>query len=223
MSYNISVKLDFKRNQHKGKFIVLEGVEASGKTTQIRKLEKALLADKKKVFITKNPTDGVIGKFIRNQILAGNKIKLDPIAFQYLFVADRVMQEKEIIKHLKKGEIVISDRYFWSSVAYGIVDRKGTKFKNWEQISPVALSLLSMYYQFLIPDVNIYLKISIKESARRIKGSAKHNEIYDDQKMSLQIRKAYGWIIKKFKKEFTIISGEQNEDKVTKDILKLIK
>ena len=219
MKYHIEFDLDFKRNKYPGKFIALEGIEASGKTTQVVKLGGKI----RDAILTKNPTDGEIGSFIRREVLGG-KTKIPPVAYQYLFAADREIQQQEIIELLKAGKTVISDRYMWSSVAYGIADREGLDYKNWENVSLVALSALSMYHQFLLPDLTIYLDISIEESLRRIKGSAKHTEIYDNHKMNIKIEKGYRWLMEKFPKEFVTVDGDgkRSEEEITGEILGLI-
>ena len=222
MLYHIEFDLDFKRNPYPGKFIVFEGIEASGKTTQSKRITEILLKSGK-VLLTKNPTaDNEIGVFIRNEILSGNKKHLPPVSYQYLFAADRVIQQDEIIDYLKKGVDVICDRYFWSSVAYGIADREGTNYENWEEVSMTALSILSLYHQFLLPDLSIYLDVPLEESLRRISGSAKHTEIYDNHKMNIKIKKGYDWLFKNFKKEITVLDGTKPKDEITEEILKLI-
>jgi len=219
MKYHVEFDLDFKRNKYPGKFIVLEGIEASGKTTQVALLGKKI----KNAILTKNPTDGQIGTFIRKQVLGG-KTDIPPASYQYLFAADREIQQAEITELLKEGKTVISDRYLWSSVAYGIADRQDLNYNNWENVSLVALSALSMYHQFLLPDLTIYLDISLSESLRRIKGSLKHTEIYDNHKMNIKIEKGYRWLIQKFPKEFVIVNGdgERREEEITGEILSLI-
>lgn len=221
MKYHVAFDLDFRKNKYPGKFIVLEGIEASGKTTQV-KLVSEILAKTHKIFVTKNPTDNEIGAYIRSEILSGKNKNVPPVAYQYLFAADRVAQQVDLIARLKAGETIISDRYFWSSVAYGIADRVGTDYKNWEEVSMTALSLLSMYHQFILPDLSIYLDVSLGESLRRISGSAKHTEIYDNHKANVKIKKGYDWIRKTFPKEITILNGEKPLDEITKEIVKLI-
>jgi dTMP kinase len=174
--------------------------------------------------LTKNPTDdNEIGVFIRNKVLAG-KTNLPPVAYQYLFAADRAIQQQQIINLLKKGKTVISDRYLWSSVAYGIADRQDLDYKNWEEVTLVAYSALSMYHQFLFPDLTIYLDISLEESLKRIKGSKKHTEIYDNHKMNIKIQKGYKWLMEKYPNEFTVVDGDGNrsEEEITEEILSLI-
>jgi dTMP kinase len=221
MKYHVTFDLDFKRNNYSGKFIVLEGIEASGKTTQVKRLGE-MLSKTQTVFTTKNPTDNEIGTYIRNEILTGNQKHIPPVSYQYLFAADRVIQQFDLIEKLKKGETVVSDRYFWSSVAYGIADREGTDFENWEEVSVTALSLLSMYYQFILPDLSIYLDVSLEESLRRISGSAKHTEIYDNHRMNIKIKKGYEWLLRTFPNEITLLNGEKPLDEITAKIVELV-
>jgi dTMP kinase len=221
MKYHVAFDLDFKRNSYPGKFIVFEGIEASGKTTQTKTVSE-ILRKEGVIWTTKNPTtDNEIGTFVRNEILAGNKQHIPPVSYQYLFAADRVINQYEIIDHLKLGETVICDRYFWSSVAYGIADREGTDYENWEEVSMVALSILSMYHQFVLPDLTIYLDVSLEESLRRIRGSVKHTEIYDNHKMNIKIKKGYDWLLKNFGREIVRVDGEKPLDEITKEIVEL--
>ena len=220
MKYRVEFDIDFKRNKLPGKFIVLEGIEASGKTTQVKLLGKKI----KDSVLTKNPTDdNEIGLFIRNKVLAG-KSNLPPVAYQYLFAADRAIQQQQVIDLLKKGKTVISDRYLWSSVAYGIADRQDMDYKNWEEVTLVAYSALSMYHQFLLPDLTIYLDISLEESLKRIEGSSKHTEIYDNHKMNIKIQKGYKWLMKNFPKEFTVVDGDGNrtQEEITDELIAII-
>jgi dTMP kinase len=222
MKYHVAFDLDFKRNNYPGKFIVLEGIEASGKTTQTKRLGE-ILSKHQSVFVTKNPTDGEIGSYIRKEILTGNQKHIPPVSYQYLFAADRVIQQFDLIERLKKGETIISDRYFWSSVAYGIADREGTDYENWEEVGVTALSLLSLYHQFILPDLSIYLDVSLEASLQRISGSAKHTEIYDNHQMNIKIKKGYEWLLKTFPKEITLLNGEKPLDEITSEIVELIR
>lgn len=217
MKYPISFDLDFRRNEFPGKFIVLEGIEASGKTTQVKKLGEKF----PDAILTKNPTDSQIGRLIREEVLGGHS-EIPPVAYQYLFAADREIQQEEIIGYLKAGKTVISDRYFWSSVAYGIADREDMDYEDWENVSLVAFSILSMYHQFVLPDLTIYLDISLEESLRRMEGSEKHTEIYDNHEMNVKIKKGYKWLLEKFSEEFKVINAEQKEEDLTKEIAKYV-
>ncbi len=218
--YHVKFELDLKRNPYPGKLIAIEGIEASGKTTQAEIVAEVLKKDHK-VFQTKNPTESFVGDFIRKSLLAG-KVRVPPISLQYLFSADREIQQQEIIERLKKGEWIVTDRYFWSSVAYGAADIE-VDYENFASLSLTAFSLLSMYHQFIVPDTTIYLEISLSDALKRLSGSKKHTEIYDNEQMNIKVKKGYEWLIKKFTSEFTIVNAEQSVEKVTEEILSKIK
>ena len=220
MKYKVNFEIEFNKNKYPGKFIVVEGIEASGKTTQVENLEKELARKKIKVWSTKNPTSHPIGKFIR-RVLSG-KVKIPPQSIQYLFNADRVVQQEEILSKLKSGYVVISDRYFWSSVAYGTADIK-TDYENLINLSLTSFSLLSMYHEFIVPDVTFLLDVSIEEADKRLSQSHKHKEIYDNREMNIKVKKGYDWLVKKFPRQFTVIDGNHHIDKVTKEIISKIK
>ncbi len=220
MDYHIELDLDFKRNPYKGKFIAIEGIDAAGKTTQVNNLAKALREKGEKVYLTKSPTDGEIGKFIR-RVLTG-KTKIPPISFQFLFAADRNVQQQELVKHLKKGETVISDRYFWSALAYGIADRGGVEIKRTGKVLLVAQAILSMYDQHLIPDKTIYLDIPVSLAVSRLSRISKTKELYEKEDKLLQIERAYKWLIKKFPKEITVVDGTKSVEELTDIVLPLV-
>lgn len=216
MKYHIQFDLDFKRNAYGGLFIAIEGIDGSGKTTQVERVAEEF-GKKRTLFVTKNPTDGSVGQFIRKVLK--KEIVLPSVSFQYLFSADRQVQQVEVIKHLKQGEVVLTDRYFWSALAYGIVDRGATDFnKNGSQLL-IAQSILSMYHQFIVPDYTFYLAISVEEAKRRLATMDKTKELYEDEEKLKKIDAAYNWIIGQFPKEITVIDGEKPVVEVTEEIL----
>lgn len=217
MKYHLELDIDFKRNPHKGLFIVVEGIDGAGKTTQVHDVAAAL-AKKHPTYETKQPTDGPIGKFIR-KVLSGD-IKVPPVSFQYLFSADRQSQQQEIEDRLKNGEIVVMDRYIWSALAYGIVDYGFKKFQETDNQLLVSLSILSMYHQFLFPDLNIFLDIPIATSVQRLSKSGRiHSEIYKREEKVTQARESYHWLLKQFPQEFVVVDGDRDEHLITQDIL----
>lgn len=217
MKYHVSFDIDFLKNPYTGKFIVIEGVDGSGKSTQVELVGKQLEEKGLKVHITKEPTDTPTGKLLR-EALSG-KLKLPPVALQYLFNADRAVHQLEIEEYLKKGYVVITDRYFWSSVAYGISDIAGVKQADW---CLTVFSILSFYNQFLKPDFSFYLKIDPKIAAKRLEKSQKKLEIYDHLSKLLKIEKGYNYLLQKFPKEFIIIDGEKTEKEITEEIVEKI-
>lgn len=222
MKYHVEFEIDFKRNPYSGKFIAIEGIDGSGKTTQAKKVVEELKKHGRKVVYTKEPTDGLIGEFIRKGLLGlSSKIRISPVAFQYLFVADRVEHQKEVEDYLKKGYIVISDRSLWSSVPYGMVDR-GVDFSDQKANGDsllTAFSILSFYNQFIAPDKTLFLDIPVDTAMKRIGQKKEEKEIYEKRDMLEKIRVGYQWLITKFKEEFTVIKGEESVEEITEEIL----
>ena len=221
MNYHVSFDIDFRRNAYKGIYIAFEGIDGVGKTTQTSILKKYFEDKKKKVVYTKEPTNiPPIGTLIHDFIQG--KIDLPPISVQSLFAADRAIHMETIVEpSLQKGKIVISDRCFWSSVAYGILDKMKNShtLKNGE-ILLVSESILSMYHQFIIPDITFYIKVSEETAMKRLSKMNKKKEYYETKEKLRKIKEGYDWLANKFPKEIIVIDGEQSVEKVTAEILK---
>jgi dTMP kinase len=100
-----------------GRLIALEGIDGSGKTTQMAALATGLARLGHRVYRTCEPSDGPVGQFIRGAISQTGTLHEATLAL--LFAADRIEHlEREIIPHLQAGEIVLTDRYLLSSLAY---------------------------------------------------------------------------------------------------------
>jgi dTMP kinase len=112
---------------------------------------------------------------------------------------------------------VVTDRYFWSSVAYGISD-----IGEINDIYFVAFSMLSFYNQFIVPDLTVFLKINPETSMERIDELGKKKEIYENSQKLLKIKKGYEFLIEKFPEEFRIVSSDRPVEEVHREILKKI-
>lgn len=217
MKHTVSFDLEFRKNPHPGKLIVIEGIDGAGKTTQAKEIVKRLNKEGYNAAYTKEPTDMVIGQFIREKILSGN-MKVNPLALQYLFNADRVMHMEKMETFLEKGLIIVMDRYFWSSVAYALADLGGVK--DWYL---TAFSVLSFYNQFIAPDMSIFLDVDVEIALRRIEVSGKHGEIYDNDKKLPAIARNYRQLLKEFPEMFTIVDANGKAEEVTEDVVNKIK
>ena len=103
------------------KFITFEGIDASGKSTQIKIIYKILKKKNKKVFITREPGGTILAEKIRNLIINSN---FTPLTELMLFYAARYDHFKKINHYLKKKYIVLCDRYIHSTYAYHITSKK---------------------------------------------------------------------------------------------------
>lgn len=223
MQYHLDLDIDFRRNPYKGRYIVLEGIDGSGKTTQIEKLFEYFTSQGKEVIKTREPRkdEGLIGELIQ-KILNG-KTRVPSIAIQYLFSADRGMHHAELIQPaLKSGKIIISDRCFFSAVPYGILDLEEDFSTNTAKYILVAQSILSMYHKFIAPDITFYLDISVERAMERLGKKPHGKEIYEEEQKIKKAKEGYDWLLTEFPEEFNIIEGARSVDQVTKDIISLI-
>jgi len=221
MKYHIDFDIELRRNPYKGLYIAFEGIDGSGKTTQVERLAKYFEKNKRQVVVTSEPRiDSLVGKFIHD-ILQG-KFKVPSAALQYLYTADRVINHEEVVdKTLKKGTTVISHRSFWSVVPYGVMDKGlATYDKDKAQVLQVAQGLLSMYHQFIAPDITFYLRVPVDIALSRLAKMKKVKEIYEKREKLSQVARGYEWQLKQFPKEFVVIDGEKSEEEVTKEIIK---
>ncbi|MBU3979615.1 dTMP kinase [Patescibacteria group bacterium] len=224
MKYHVEFDIDLRRNSYKGLYIALEGIDGSGKTTQLQKLYNYFQKRGRGVIKTREPRkqEGIIGELIQ-KILHG-KTQIPPVAFQYLFSADREMHHEElVIPSLQAGKVVISDRCFWSAIPYGLLDRKSQLDENTIEYLLAAQSILSMYHQFIVPDNTFYLDIPLDVAIQRIDKTSEEKEIYEDKEKLEKTIKGYQWLLREFPKEFTIIDATKRVEEVTEEIVEVIK
>ena len=208
-----------KPNPYPGKFIVIEGLDGAGTTTQTIAVAE-ILYEKfgLNVLPTFEPTSGIVGKQIRS-ILSGRTV-VPPLVLAALFAADRMDHlygENGIIGNLLEGEWVISDRYFHSSYAYQSIEM------NEEELS----WLDAIHAEALIPDLTIFIDVPIKTCLQRItSGRHKQFEIYEKENILKKISLQYSKSIKMFHNNghnIEIIDGKPGAQKVTRHIIDCIK
>jgi len=197
-------------------FIVFDGLDGSGMSTQAAKLVEFLKGKEQKlkfghtgVHLTKEPTSSLIGGLIRSQLT--HEWKSSPECLQLLFSADRAYHlEKEIIPLLEKGIIIICDRYFFSTLAFGSLEIKDF---NW---------LLNLQKQFLVPDITFFLKVSPKICIERIKKERFGLTLFEKEEIMEKVWKNYEKLAKRFKNVY-IINGERPVEKIAQDIREIVK
>ena len=193
------------KNKYPGKFIAIEGIDGSGATTQALKLKEYLEEKNMPFWLTQEPTDGIIGSISKSHLSGTAKIT-DHIGLQLLFAADRANHlDQEIIPRLKQGEIVITDRYFLSSVAYGSLNIGD---ENW---------LYQINDQFLLPDLTILIKVSAKVGIDRISETRLKFSMFEQEEKMKKVWDNYEKISKKYP-NIVIIDGEKSEEDVFRDI-----
>lgn len=169
--------------EKRGRFIVFEGLDGSGKSTQVRYLAKRLQAKGLSAYETFEPTDSPIGSLI-HQIMIG-RIHSDHKTIASLFVADRIdhllNEVNGIRQKVVNGTIVISDRYYFSSYAYHGVH------------IPIEwiIQANSLAAEILRPDVNIFLDVPPDECVARLNREKWHLELYENSDTLRKVREKY--------------------------------
>ncbi|MCY7421477.1 MAG: dTMP kinase [Chitinophagaceae bacterium] len=176
-------------------FIALEGIDGSGKSTQLKLLTEKLEAEGHKVYATFEPTNRPIGAMIRT-MLKGDSHTDDRI-IAGLFVADRLdhllNDENGIVKKMQEGYTVICDRYCFSSYAY-----QGTHMSmDW------VIAANSMSASILRPDVNVFIDIDPDVSMQRITSNRETIEIYETLDNQKKVRA-------KFFEAFELLKDQEN-------------
>ena len=209
------------KNPYKGKLIAFEGLDGSGQSTQVQKLTEHLKRLHKKdperfppVYVTKEPSAGLYGGLVREALR--ERLRHGPmygaLAMQALFVADRAHHlDHEIIPLLEKGYTVVTDRYAYSTIAYGAAERS----ELWN-------CLVVMNETFIEPNATIFLDVSPEFCMERMKISRGHLELYEKQETLKKVLANYRILTKEDPHVFGV-KGEKPIQSVFRDVLKIIK
>jgi dTMP kinase len=184
----------------KGIFIVIEGLDGSGKTTQSKFLAKKL-EKTHKVLLTAEPSLGKIGTFIREDYLYEDK-RLPTEAEALLFAADRIEHlYSEVKPALEEGKLVICDRYIYSSLAY-----QGSAGLSLEWIKTVNARALQ-------PDFSIFIDVPPEHVIERLQRKKSVMETLETQQ---KVRQVYLKYVEKG--ELVRIDGDRSKETVAEDL-----
>jgi dTMP kinase len=175
-------------NSPRGKFITFEGLDGTGKSTQIEKLAKALRVSGQSVVVTREPGGTSTGEKIRHVILDSTTTDLAPMAEMALMFASRAQHIREVIEPaVAQGKIVLCDRFTDSTEAYQGAGRKLG--------STSVLELHRILCGDLQPDLTILMDsdvaTSVERARRRNQKSAKHSRSQKDENRFEQESRAF--------------------------------
>ena len=191
------------RMSSKGLFVVLEGIDGTGKTTLAANLAQRLAAEGNDVRLTAEPTDGRIGSLLREGVTD------DPRAEALLFAADRACHTAEISKLVSSGVTVICDRYYASTLAYqaaaGAADMKWLRAMNDAVISR--------------PDVTILLDADPELCSGRIDSRGERSRF---EKLEYQKRVRENYLTIAAEDGFSVIDAGRGPDEVLEDAWRII-
>ncbi|MFN2436614.1 MAG: dTMP kinase [Desulfotignum sp.] len=195
-----------------GRFVVFEGLDGSGKTTQMARIKERLTGMGISAETTCEPTDGPVGTLIR-QILEG-RIAMDPRTLAALFAADRtdhlVTQATGVQALVNKGRIVLCDRYYFSSYAYHARDMD----LSW------VVSMNAVNAKILKPDLTLFIDVAPQTCLERIRAGRKHLDLFEKIDILTQVRDNYFAAFERLKVQETVavVDGNAPEQEVEQSI-----
>lgn len=205
-------------------FITIEGIEGSGKTSQIKHIADFLKDHGLDYVITREPGGTITGKKIRSILLDPENKEIDPVAELLLYNADRVNHINKIIRpSLSKGKIIICDRYFDSTIAYQGYAR-GLNISLIKQLHELVAENLK-------PDITFLLDLKPKIGLERVWKQVKNGERsfietrFEKEVLSFheKVRKGFLAMAEFEPDRFKIIDASQNITNVKKIIIKILK
>ena len=195
-----------------GRFFALEGIDGSGKSTQLSLLAQRLEAAGRPCLTTCEPTSRPIGALLR-QVLTG-KVRCDSRVVAPLFVADRLdhllSEEAGLCQAVKEGRTVLTDRYYFSSYAYQSVDLP----LEWviEANRPCA--------DLLRPTATLFIDVEPELALERIAQNREGTELFETMDRLTRTREQYFRAFEALKGEETVIilPGDQSVDALAQAI-----
>ena len=201
----------------KGNFIAFEGIDGSGKSTQVQILTEKLKQEGIYCYTTMEPTDSPIGSLI-HQIMTG-RIKADNKVIAALFAADRLdhllNDINGIVSKINEGITVISDRYYFSSYAYHSVDMP----MDW------VIQANGQSSSILRPTATIFIDTDPDTAMERIAKNRDHQELFEKKSRLVKVREKYLEAFEKLKEEerILVIDGNRSVQEIADHIWEQVK
>ena len=197
----------------RGLFIVIEGVDGSGKTTQSELLSAYLRGLGRKVHHTAEPTATGLRGMVRDGLGAEHPRTSDELAAMFLAdrVAHNVSQKSGIRQYVEGGTDVVCDRYYYSSIAYQGVDG------SLEWVADMNLNCPSI----MKPDICIFIDLDPEKCLEHIRAGRSHFDIYEENAAVIsESRRRYGIVFDMLagRDNIVIVDGARSREEVFADI-----
>lgn len=192
------------------KFIVFEGIDGAGKSTQIALLREELSRRGINTDSSAEPTTLPTGKELRRAL--SGELKRTPLEMAEMFATDRVAHNLEIEKQLSEGITVISDRYYYSSLAY-----QGAEL-GYETVARLNLDNEGIRR----PDICVFLDLSPESSLERIGGRGESVEIYENLEYLTKTRKMFFDVFERLRERgenIAVIDASGSVEKVAESVI----
>ena len=187
-----------------GRFVVIEGLDGAGSTTQVALTVARARALGMEVVSTREPTEGPVGRVIR-QTLRGEEGAPVAATLPWMFAADRADHLARIVEPaLGRGTVVISDRYYHSSLAY-------------QSLTLPLDEVYSFNRRFRIPDLTIFLDVSVDVAMDRIEKRGQALEIFEQRSHLEKVAWAYERVLELLRDQgepIAVVDADQGIDEV---------
>lgn len=189
-------------------FIVFEGLDGCGKSSQVKILAKHLESKGKSVNYSAEPTDSPIGKMVRDVLQ--HKIKTTPKALALLYSADRedhlFHDQSGIYYNTQNNIFEISDRYFYSSLAYQSVN--------------VDYNYVECINNFPSPELLIYIDVPVDICLKRIDKRGEEKELFEKKEFLEKVEKNFKYAIKNANKmtKVLVVDGTKDIEVIANEI-----
>ncbi len=200
-----------------GTFITFEGIEGSGKGTQIHMLYEHLIEEGFDVIATREPGSTAIGDIIRDALLNTKFREMTAKTELFLFAAGRAQHVEEIVKPaLSAGKIVLCDRFTDSTLAYQSYGRK-LEFQE-------VLRLADMAASSLVPDLTILLELPVDVAFERIRKERQLDRIeLADHGMHERIAAGYVKLAERYSERIRVVDGSKPPLDVHKRVTEIVR
>jgi len=196
----------------KGIFVTFEGIEGSGKSTQVRMLVEYLKEHKLDYITTREPGGTPIAESIRTLLLDPGNAEMLPATELLLYCASRAQHTGELIlPALASGKIVICDRYYDSTYAY-----QGAARRLDEQMIETLTKMATFDTQ---PDLTVLLDVPVQAGLLRIKDRTLDRLEQEDISFHERVRQHYLSIAKKYSSRFLVLNGLDDPDQIHRQII----
>jgi dTMP kinase len=199
-----------------GKFITFEGIDGSGKSTQLRYLADVLQKTGVSFITTREPGGTQLGRELRSAFLETTET-VAPMAELLAFAADRAQHVEYLIKPaLAEGKIVISDRYADATFAY---QGAGREFSE-ETVNQV----IALATGGLKPDLTLFFDIKVETAISRMSDRSHNKNRMDDETAEFysRVRQAYLGIAEREPERFRIVDAERDIESIHADVVELV-
>lgn len=195
-------------------FIVFEGIDGSGTTTQAKALKNWLEdLSGRRVFLTREPSDGPVGSLLSQALR--KRVVFNPQVMALLFAADRLDHlDQEIKLRIDEGITVICDRYYLSSFAYQMVGH--LEDLEW---------LKQLNSRALPPDLTILIDVPADVGMKRIETGRWHTELFEKLERQHLVRENYLMLARgpqSEKERIAIVDGNRTQNEVFEDIKSIV-